>query len=398
MTETSPVRRGVALGTVLIVLGAVTTYLSGAVRAQGQVAAVRGAALIGAWKYERKSTAPAAAVPAATIRRAVMARPLDPRIVNVAMFQAYARGGDAILPKWLPVVARLGWRDTPTLQNRLFVFATNNDLGGVMRVSDALMRRQQLQDQVIPVLSMVEAVPSARRDLVRLLRNSSWRERYLFTTGHLKTAEQLTARRELFDDLTAQGVAIDRGTMVSNVATMVAGGQPALAFATWTRFNPTVQRPLYDPRFAIAGRKFTTGDPSLPFEWQFENGNGFSATPYAEDGASALDIRWNGRGVPLFAHQRTSALPGSYRLQVSVPPEKTKDLPAIGFRMRCDGVVYRFTGATDRPGQFETREPVACAFPEFEIVGDIAAQGTPRQIDLKSLRLTRVGGTVGAGE
>jgi hypothetical protein len=391
MISASALRRAIATAGIVAALIAITGYLISASQAYSRVMAVRSVALLGGWQYDRVSTVPAVRLDERALREAILSHPLDARMVNIAMFRAFVHGGDAVLPKWLPIVSRLGWRDTPSLQNRLFASAMNSDMGSILDISDALMRRQQLQDQVIPMLAMVEGVPSMRASFVRrLLDNSAWRERYLLTTGSLKTQPQLQARYQLLRDLAASGVRPGRDAMLSNVATMVAGGEPQLGFALWTMLEPGVERPLHDTRFALAGARYSADQTPVPFEWQVEIGQGYGAGPYVEDGRSALDIRWNGRGVPVFARQRTSALPGRYQLDISVAEQKVRDLSALRFRLVCGQAAYGFRPIPGRPRRFVTDEAVRCIFPEFQIAGDIAAQGTPIQIEIRALRLTLI--------
>ncbi len=387
------VRRSVAVVAVLAVLLAITTYLIGTAQAYGQVVAVRAVALIGGWKSDPAAAAPAMALSDDTVRRAVAARPLDVRALNVAMFRAVVRGGDAAAARWIPVVSQLGWRDTPTLQNRLFVAATNNDLPGIMDLSDALMRRQQLQDQIIPILSIVEQEPAMRALFARrLLAAPPWRSAYLYAAGHLKDPEQLAARAALLVELRRGGLTLDRDALRSNIQAMVAGDSQSLAFALWSSSRAGVERPLFDPDFTATTRDFANGQIPVAFEWALESGNGFSADSYIEGGRAAIDIRWNGRGVPVLIHQQTSATPGRYRLNVRVAPEKVRDLGSFAFRMVCDGNSYLMQPAPGNPATFETPIAVPCSFPTFEVRGDIAAEGTPRQIDLYGFRLVRIGG------
>jgi hypothetical protein len=393
MTDIGRVRRAIAAALVLATLLPVAGYLATASQAVASVRGVRATALVAGWRLDHGSIASIAALPETVVETAVAARPLDPVALNVAMVRDISRNGESRLARWIPTLSALGWRDTTSLQNRIYAAATSARIRPILDISDALMRRRQVQEQIVPVMAMVENDPALRTDFVaRLAHNPGWRDAYLFATGYLKTPAQFRTRYEVLQALRRSGIKPGNSVMVSNINALALNGLPGLAFDLWSSsMTDRVDRPLHDPRFALASTRFATGNDPVPFEWEVTSGNGFGVTPYAENGLSALAIEWDGRGVPVFARQRTSAAPGRYNIDVDVPAEKVKDLAALGFQLICDGVAYRFERDEQRGTRFTMAERTPCSFPILEISGDIRAQAVPRQIELRQIRMTTVG-------
>lgn len=394
MTEPSKIRRGATLALTLATLVSVAVYLAATSAAIGRVLATRPMALIAGWHADHAVIAPIMSIRDDTLRRAVSGRPLDARLVNIAMMKSIGQGGDGMLARWIPVLSKLGWRDTAALQNRLYAAATNDDLGAVMNISDALMRRQQAQEQIIPVLSITEGDVMLRGELVRRLAdNPGWRGRYLFATGHLRTPAQLEARYALLTALRRRGVALDRSSLVSNVNALVGGGLPEQGFALWAGSQQGISRPLNDTDFARASVNDASVESNVPFEWEITNGAGYSVGAYSEAGKSELDIQWDGRGVPVFVRQRTSANPGRYAINLDVDPESVRDLSALGLRLICNQTGYDLQQRPGLPTHFVTLERIPCSYPILEIAGDIRAGATPRHIELRKVRMVRIRAT-----
>jgi hypothetical protein len=381
-------RRLVAAGLVAAVILATATYAARASNAIRDVAAVRPVALLG----DRN---PAARGRLATlgdgqVRLALAASPLSARLVNVAMVRAADRG--AAPAPWLAQVGRLGWRDTTSLQNRLYVAARGGDLDAVLDDSDALLRRRVLTEQIVPVLSLVETDSALRARLAaRLAARPRWRGTYLSMTGHLQAPDRLRARFALLQALAARG-GIERGEALGNVNLLEAGGEPGLALAVWQKVEPGITRPLNDGRFRRAARNPGTDEERpVAFEWEMLSGEGFGAGATAEGGASRLEIDWDGRGVPVFARQRTSAGPGGYALAVQVAPHEVPELSVLTFRLRCPDGAVALRPVAGSPTRLVTQTRVSCGYPVLEIAGDVQPSASPHQIAIDGLALRPLG-------
>ena len=418
MTEPSRLRRGIVSVLAAAVVLPVTVYLAKASTAVTLVRAQRGSALITpavvAAAAPRSSTTVAARGPVkpqngllteALIRQAIAARPLDQGIANVAMVRAVkgqttqappiivANGTPekARLDTWMPVVARLGWRDTPAQFNRLYGAAAAGDVAMVMDVSEALLRRQQAVDQITPVLAIVETDPQVSQELItRLQRKPGWRAAYLDTTNVLVRPEQRVARYKILRELVRKGDRLGDDEVVTNVTALERGALPNLGFSLLKAARRGVTSPLNDPDFRRAATNSAGDVATVPYDWQLLTGEGFSTDAFVENGQSSLEIKWSGRGVPVFARQRTSAGPGRYALKIAVEPQTLANLAAIQFRLVCDDIVIRFRQDGASPTRLLTLQSVPCAYPVLEIAGEVQSSSVPRTVVLHALRLRPV--------
>lgn len=388
-TVASKPRRAITAGVAGAVLLAVTAYAAVAETALNKVLAVRSGALLGNLKAE-----PAAQLDRLsdeTVRTAIVGAPLDQRVFNVAMVRDVKHHGRARTPAWLAALSRMGWRDTATLQNRIYAALMRTDLSSILDISDALLRRQQLSDQITQVVLLLEAEPTLRPQLVdRLAGRPSWRGFYLATTiGYLKTPEQLSSRVLLMDGLALRGP-LDKDEVVPSINALDRANLPRQAFALWQRVQPGVTRPLDDGRFDRASRSYDAGYDSVPFQWQMMTGDGFSADVIRDGAHAALTIDWSGRGVPVFAQQRTSAGPGRYALNLDVPAKEKVDLPALSFKLVCGDAATPFVAAAGDPTRLRTATEVPCAFPMLQIVGDVQSSAAAHQVTINHIVMHRL--------
>ncbi|MES3154814.1 hypothetical protein [Sphingomonas faeni] len=390
MTEQSKLRRGIAVALTAAVLLPVEGYLAVASSAVNTVSAMRASALL--TNKDPQTMRGIRGLPQGTVDAAIAAKPVDQRIVNVAMIRDVQTAGASRIAPWIDAVTRLGWRDTPALQNRLYVSATRANVADILDVSDALLRRRQLMDQIIPVLATVETDPSLRKDFVRRLSSKvNWGGLYLQSTGALKTPAQFQARYEVMMAMQQRGLRLDSGVLIPNVDALDRADLPALAFELWKSRRPGITSPLNDVSFVQAATNFQSGTDTVPYEWQMKSGQGYNASAYVEHGRGSLDIEWNGRGVPVFAEQRTSATPGRYALDVGTSAENVGDLSALNFTLVCAEDATPLVQDARNPKRFATSGAVPCAYPVLRIAGDIQAAATPRHIAIDRLVLRRVG-------
>jgi len=418
MTEPSHLRRGIASVLAAAVVLPVTVYLAKASTAVTLVRAQRNSAVITpsipGTSAPGMSTSVAAKealkpqdgpLSEAVIRQAIAARPLDQGIANVAMvravrgqaaqaspvFPANGTAEKARLDMWMPVVSRLGWRDTAAQINRLYDAAGAGDIVTVMDASEALLRRQQGVDQITPVLAIVETDPQISLELIaRLQRKPGWRAAYLDTTNVLVRPDQRIARYKILRELVRRGDRLGDDEVVTNVTALERGALPNLGFALYKAARRGVTSPLNDPNFRRAATN-SAGDVAIvPYEWQLLTGEGFSTDAFVENGQSSLEIKWSGRGVPVFARQRTSAVPGRYALEIAAEPQTLANLGAIQFRLICDDIVIRFRQNGSSRTRLSTLQPVPCAYPVLEIAGEVQSSSVPRTVALHALRLRPV--------
>lgn len=392
-TETKPsrARRGLVTALTAAVLLPVLSYAAVASVATDKLRAMRSAALLGDLKSEQ--SAPLDTLSEDTVRTAVAAEPLDGRIINVAMARDARRHGEARTAAWLPTVTRLGWRDTTSLQNQLYVAANAGDIPRILDITDALLRRQQLIDQVLPILAMIEADDTLRPALLdRLAGRPGWRAVYLTATGTLQTDEQLIARYNLFRELSARGAMPSRGEIISNIAALDRGEQFTHSFALWRQIRPNATRPLDDQDFALASVSDQNGPPAS-FQWETKTGEGYSTEAVREETGSMLMIDWSGRGVPVFAQQRTTASPGHYMLVLNVPEKDKAELSALIFRLACKDNAVTFRRIGNDPTRLRTNAAVRCSYPMLQIAGEIQPSSAAHQMTINRVTMRPLGAT-----
>ncbi len=382
-------RRAIAAVVTAAVLLAIFSYAAVAATALARVSAARSGALLATL-----DAAPAALLDRlsdATVHKAITAAPLDQRVMNVAMARDAKLHGGARTPAWLAVVAQLGWRDTTALQNRLYAIALRNELTGVLDISDALLRRQQLIDQVTQILPLLEIEPTLRPALVdRLAAQPGWRGVYLATSiGNLKTAQQLTGRVRVIEELARRGP-ITKSEVVPSINALDRAGLQSQAYALWQRVQPGVTRPLDDGQFARASRSYDADHDPVPFQWQMMTGEGFSVDATKDGTRTPLMIDWNGRGVPVFAQQRTSATLGRYALELDVPASDMPDLPALSFKLICGDTTTSFSAVAGNPARLRTATAVPCAFPLLQIGADVQSSAAAHQVTINRITMRRL--------
>lgn len=384
---TAPGRRGsLAAGVVvlLLFLAALGIYGRGALAAR-QFYPGRAGDQLGA---DPKAVVQPDGRRAALARTMLLGDPLDQRALNALMVQRSRVAGRPVPVRDTALALRLGWRDTVTLQNALLGFARAEQLVPLVDTLDALLRREQIQEQVGAALMLFEPYPAYRRILVqRLASGPPWRRYYLLTTAErLATPVAVAARHALLLDLRASS----RPPALEETASVLPGltrfGRAPQALALWQATAGRIARPLADPgfdRIAAAGDKTVLS----AFDWQLAIGEGLRVSAGGQP--TALSIQWNGVGVPVFASQQTSAMPGVYRLRATLLPGADGAVDALGFRAVCP------TGATGfqqlgplHDGAVDYLGAVRCPFPRLELFGNVRDRPIDVNLALDSVALT----------
>lgn len=383
-TRPGRARRGLAAALTVIVLVTVASYAATASVAQQTVELARPGALLLSLRSKPSPVLDTLSV--ATLRTAMAAAPLEQITVNVGMAREARQQGDAHTPAWLALLSRLGWRDTQALQNMLYNAALKNDLPKILDVSDALLRRQKLMEQIIPMLTMVEVDPQLQTMLVaRLATNPSWRVAYLTSTSALHDRASLLGRFAVVQRLKRNGVHLDRDEVTANINALDDGGLPAYGFSLWQSIRGQATRPLDDTDFALASR-YNSNDISVPYQWRTMSGDGFRADVSNDNGRPQLSIKWDGRGIPVFAQQRTSAAPGRYALALAAAPRDVGALSAVVFRLMCGETATAFRPVA--PLRYVTDTATSCGYPSLQIAGDIQPSVTPREFAIDRITMT----------
>ncbi|WP_375396494.1 hypothetical protein [uncultured Sphingomonas sp.] len=330
-----------------------------------------------------------------TLQRAIEATPLRQSLVNIAMSAGRPPGS---IPdrRWIAVLRRMGWRDTPSLQNILLALSRGTDERAMMDTLDALLRRGQLFTQTAGVMNAMEGIAGARPEVIRLLaRHPSWRHDYLVTAGEIRSEPLALGRFQVLNQLQRRGDHMTRDEVAPLLPVLIRYGRPVEAWKLWYGFAGPIASPLQDGDFRLAANRANVDQISVPFEWDFPIGSGFSVDLYLEGGRPNLAITWDGRGVPVFATQTTSANRGRYSLSVA-----TSDAPAmvadlLVFRLRCgdQSVDFSWDGRR-RPGELRFGAiNVPCDFPVLEMAGKLQGTSSAHSFSLRRITLSHLSGT-----
>jgi hypothetical protein len=244
-------------------------------------------------------------------------------------------------------------------------------------------------------MNLLEAEPQTRLAVYhRLKQRVPWRPNYLRTATFLSNPVIIEGRVQTFNRLQASGDRILRWELAPSVAAMVASGLTADAFTLWRRHSNVPATPLHDGNFRIAVAAGTDTDSVFPFEWEFLSGSGFSAYP-SQDGLNGANVavQWDGRGVPVFMRQLTSATPGHYRVSFRVDGDAQKFASKIGVRFRCKDSTTRLRNSVSPNSQIVTAEtitPVACDFPWIDIFGEIQDRSGAVELSFNSINAARI--------
>lgn len=341
----------------------------------------------------------------AAAKRALARQPLDQNLLNV-IYASEVRAGldDTIRNQYVSTLGKMGWRDSATQQNLLFEAARRNDLIAALDHMDALLRRDKLAEQIMPLLAQLEVDPTGTRLMAeRLAQEPAWRLRYFRFAEPLNNLDILDARLRLFEYMAEQDMPVKR---VERRATLYAlfnaGRKDAIADLVRAEL-PAEQgsQLLYDPNFdQWFGEPDEIRWATAPQDWRLTNRSGVSAQIIAEDWNSRLVLRWNGRGAPIIARTMTFLSEGQNpELEVSLSADsQLRGLESLRFTLICPGVrevlLVRKTAGASSPGVdrrsafYEAESEIPCDYPELFIGGRPRVGDRGADLSIDSVKLT----------
>ncbi|GAA3722701.1 hypothetical protein GCM10022268_33610 [Sphingomonas cynarae] len=327
------------------------------------------------------------------IATALAINPLSQSALNALLVERARDAGRPMAKDEADLLLRLGWRDEASLRNVGEVYADGSDLSKLLNVFDALLRRSTRSGEpVTNVLTFMETQPALQAALVnKLSQDPPWRSLFLrLTTSQLNTRQAALDRLQTYQALARTKRPPTEVETAAVLPALYAQGFGGEAFELWQDVRrrgdqPLLMRPLADPDFMRAARLQEDQEVMTVYDWTIEHGDGFGIR-FGSD-AKGVVIEWDGRGIPVFARQRSSALPGAYRLAVITEAEAEGE-DTIGYRLVCpEGVVeLRPAAMSGRTRLYRADERVGCEFPIFEIFG--RPQNRPRDVRATLNRVT----------
>lgn len=314
--------------------------------------------------------------PADALRVALKAQPLNPAIVNAAVFAQIAlKPGSRPQPAKIALLEKLGWRNTPALQNRIFDAVERKDIGKIVAIADALLRRDDVIDQGQALMRLMELSPSTRSQLADALQTRpNWRLAYFQSPQKPKGSQAVGARAKLAKSLEQRGSELDRAELLPTLGLLTDNGYSREAYDLWLHYRNLKPALVNDPRFQWAYEMRNDINVGMPFEWQLLTGPGFWTELVKEGGQAGLSINWNRNGVPYFLAQRLYLGQQSAGLSLQVDGVDLPDTLAddVSFVLICpNGVV--FFDQVIRKGKSRyllgTRDQPGCVDPKLAIAG-----------------------------
>lgn len=332
---------------------------------------------------------------ASVARKALLLEPLSQHLFNaVATDRAHRAGAKILTRPDAAVLRRLGWRDTPALQNLLLSDLNDEAYERLIDVADALLRRNQLIEPTRAILANTEVDDVWQARIVaKLLARPAWRLYYLQNGAELRNPAVIRARGETMLEMQRRGAKLSSAEINSVLPNLIDHGLAPAAYAIWRGSFGVAERPLADPAFRRLARQSASTDPSV-FLWQVGIGADFDVQTGNKD-RGGLTIRWNGRGTPIFVTQRSSGPPGRYTAELATVDGKRLASGQIGLRLMCPGeaIDFRPTGSTRDGGlRLESEGPVPCGFARLELYGIVQDRPADILVDVAHIELRAAAG------
>ncbi len=316
------------------------------------------------------------------IWQALRAKPLNQAVANAAMVTSMARSSAIDKAAWLGVVASLGWRNVTAQQNVIAAAIQRDDVPSIVSSTDALLRMEKLPEEATVFMNLAEAYPETWPRVLSLLKsNVSWRHSYLGQANPSMPPAFLDGRIRTVVALQNAGDRPDRQQVRPLVAALATVGRFADSSRVWRTYIGDNENVLFDVRFERALAQIDQPLTPLSFDWSLNLGAGYTSDVTSDGlGGSVLSVRWDGRGVPVFFSQQTSAAPGNYVLRARIEGDTQLFNERIGFRLRCGETLVPFESIRSSGSvelTFVTSQPVKCSFPFLEAYGRIGKSVRP---------------------
>lgn len=340
----------------------------------------------------------------ANAKRLLARHPLDQSRLNEVYATEVRNGADENQRRdYVSVLEAMGWRDTATQQNLLFEAALRNDIDGAVDHMDALLRREKLGDQIMPLLTQLEVDPEGSRIVAeRLVRSPSWRGRYFDFGGPLTNPEILDARVRLLNIMKQQGEPVTRNELRVTLGALIQAGKRKEVVEIAKGRMPESERDqlLYDQNFdRLISVSSEDRQRPIAYEWRPTDTPGVSVQIVVEEWGSRLAVRWNGRGAPNFARALTFLKEGQQPTMELVLSDGNSQrvLDQIGFTLFCPfvGGVRMLPDATTpnsgsdrRSAKYSAEASIPCDYPDIMINGRPQVGDRSADLSIDSIKLT----------
>ena len=319
--------------------------------------------------------------------------PSKANILYLLYRDATARRDVKASKRFAAAMQKLGWRNTAVQRSLLINAANEENFDALMDRADALLRRDVLTDEVLPIVLLFERNPAVRKPLVRALaRMPVWRRQFFGRIDILRDPVQRQARFRTVEYLIDSGATMNREEIAPLVNALDQAGDNARAEKLWTKQMPRAGKAmLFDPAFEFATRMDSERpDLVMPFEWHLEQGTGYNS--YVESGGG-VRVEWDGHGVPTFLRQRLR-FNGQRPIKISLALNGDVMTAVGGLDVSLFCSKTGKTLSLDRPEISTERDAViyssaavaiGCDRPELRISGALRDTATPVDFAIQSV-------------
>jgi len=295
-------------------------------------------------------------------------------------------GSDRQLLAGEKLLAQMGFRSTLAQQMLLSSALERRNFSGILMRSDALLRREKLQKEVLPIMLVAAGDKSTRKPLIAALaREPNWRLAFMTHPGGFVRADLRAARAEVLDEMIARKIPTSQVEVAHALRALAGEQENEVAHRLWKRYRGLENRTflVFDPRFEFVARDRASGPGSeIPFEWRLLKGRGYRAQLRESTKQNTLTLSWNGRGSPAMLEQKIFLEAGKvYSLQILASEPAAVVARRFAVSLDCPGRVpvqfvdFRPAAGPGQPETVEARDAIQCDFPVLRVRGNAVDSG-----------------------
>lgn len=310
---------------------------------------------------------------------------VDP-VAGLVRIEREGEGADSRVLAGEKLLAEMGFRSTLAQQLLLTSALERRNFVEILLRSDALLRREKLQKEVLPIMLVAAGDESTREPLITALaREPDWRLAFMTHPGGFARADLRAARAEVLDEMMTRKIPILQVEIAHALRALASEQENEAAYRLWKKYRGLDNRNffVFDPRFEFVARdRGNEAGSEIPFEWRLLKGRGYRAQLRESTKQNNLTLSWNGRGSPTMLEQKVRLDRGkAYSLQILA----TDPAPVVARRftvsLDCPGLApvqfvdFRPAVGPGQPETVKANEVIQCDFPVLRVRGNAVDAG-----------------------
>ncbi len=310
---------------------------------------------------------------------------VDP-VAGLVRIEREGEGAGSRVPAGEKLLAEMGFRSTLAQQLLLTSALERRDFAEILLRSDALLRREKLQKEVLPIMLVAAGDKSTREPLITALaREPNWRLAFMTHPGGFAQAGLRAARAEVLDEMMTRKIPILQVEIAHALRALAGAQENEAAYRLWKKYRGLENRKIFvfDPRFEFVARD--RGDEAgseIPFEWRLLKGRGYRAQLRESTKQNNLTLSWNGRGSPTMLEQKVRLDRGkAYSLQILASDPAPVVARRFTVSLDCPGLApvqfvdFRPAAGPGQPETVEANDVIQCDFPVLRVRGNAVDAG-----------------------